>query len=47
MMNRPKYSRSLLIGTLGVLAFALLTLGQAALERTAVAAGQDSIQAPI
>ena len=47
MMNRPKYSRSLLIGTLGVLAFALLTLGQAALERTAVAAGQESIQAPI
>ena len=46
-MNRPKYSRSLLIGTLGVLAFALLTLGQAALERTAVAAGQESIQAPI
>jgi hypothetical protein len=47
MMNRPKYIRSLLIGTLGVLAFALLTLGQAALERTAVAAGQESIQAPI
>ena len=46
-MNRPKYSRSLLIGTLGVLAFALLTLGQAVLERTAVAAGQESIQAPI
>ena len=46
-MNRPKFSRSLLIGTLGVLAFALLTLGQAALERTAVAAGQESIQAPI
>ena len=46
-MNRPKFSRSLLIGALGVLAFALLTLGQAALERTAVAAGQESIQAPI